>query len=288
MLATLRQFVTAKQESDAEVNARMAALKARCEGLHTQRRILNSDSYRSWSCDEAARTTVGEKLLQEIFKTEMELKLLELNSSMDRLDTGFLSEKHGNGTPRFAVHNTSERGCTVGYSKIKTRSTEDIKELFVLGIAPLLLGIASITFCALGTLAWWWAVPLGIILSGVGSLVICATLMTQYTSDSSLANNLFLAQYKLPSKKVGFTCYLEGIVPSEVKKRVAEVKDKFQHVAVIAETQPDSWGKAEPVVVPRDPIVVGINVHNGKPVCHIIASFNLSTGEEHATREFGG
>lgn len=126
----------------------------------------------------------------------------------------------------------------------------------------------------------------GVVFSAIGVWWVYVNLKPTYMLTDSLANKLFLEQFKL-SRNAGFTTFLQGIVPLEVKQKLAEHRGRYEHAVIIAETQPEDWSKPEPVLLQRDPLLVLVNIVDSKPVCHILASFNTTTGEDYIQKEFG-
>jgi hypothetical protein len=88
-----------------------------------------------------------------------------------------------------------------------------------------------------------------------------------------VAQNLLQRSQRV-SGSVTLAAEFSGLIPGEVKDKIAEAEDIFKEIFVIAE--PQRWSLTEPARIPADPLVVG---WDGEGL-YLIAEFDTTPVEE--------
>ena len=197
---------------------------------------------------------------------------IELDSRFPRLEMGFLSQKHPNRRPVFAIFKFGKRMCRVG---------DMIDPLFALSALCFGRGLgAAILLGLLSTLPWFtlsMAIPsVGLSLLSFLAAILSFKFRGPYLRLRSEAN-LFLEEFQIPGGH-GFETRMKGQIPEEVKGSVKEVREEFDGVAILLETDPTGWHDV-------DPIVFGHKVVDGRRICWYITVFDLLPKERYVKEE---
>lgn len=124
--------VAVPQEQPSDVDKQIATLQSRLDELEAKLNKINERSYNlrlgSWSSEDKSLERV-EKILQDkgreldseylelrkqMYELKTPMRVEQHNKAFAAMDLSFLSEKHENGTPKYAVLGIWENLCQVG------------------------------------------------------------------------------------------------------------------------------------------------------------------------------